>query len=223
MAAVVGSSAMKEVRPSVGEPGAAPGAGPVDVMRDTHDCPGKSVSRTRVSTSVETSVVSARVDALLWPEVFLILKARIAKYGGEIEFKNLAPLYENVYPRTDLRRLLYTGLSDGKKIALHQDRAKIGSPVRWTWDALHLFGHMFQWHINRAQASSRSLKYWGTDAQAMATRNFLGSSIDDLRRMQNYELEANRFSLSLFLDCLKEKRGSVMTNHLQELMDEFCC
>jgi hypothetical protein len=124
-------------------------------------------------------------------------------YGGSIQFTDLAPFYTGIYLETDLRRVFYTGLSDGQCIILHKKEGQARNPVQWSWDTLHLFGHMFQWHMNDHQAASIGVKFHGVAAQVMATKNFLGCTPGELLEMQTYEVEANRLSLSLFEACVR--------------------
>jgi phage-related protein len=162
--------------------------------------------------------VSTRVDALLWPTVFDQLKQLLAGYGGSILFADLAPFYAGIYPETDLRRVFYTGLSDGQNIILHDKQEQTRSPVQWAWDSLHLFGHMLQWHMNATQAASRSLKFFGANAQMMATKDFMGCSAKELVEMQTYEVEANRLNLALFKQCAKRLQTENVQAQLPEMI-----
>jgi hypothetical protein len=109
---------------------------------------------------------------------------------------NLDSVYQRFPAVNATRAEFYTSLSDGKCIFTHSRQKATATLV---WDVAHLLGHMFQWNMTAQEARQRGLRYYGAHARRLAIRDFQGASSEVLKRVLQYELEANRFAYTALL------------------------
>jgi hypothetical protein len=120
----------------------------------------------------------------------------LSSYHGSVVTANLDPVYQRFPAVNATRAEFYTSLSDGKRIFTHTRQKATATLV---WDVAHLLGHMFQWNMTAREARSRDLRYYGARARRLAVRDFQGASPAVLKRVLQYEFEANRFAYSALL------------------------
>ncbi len=121
----------------------------------------------------------------------------VGSYHGSVVAANLDSVYQ-LFPAVNATRAeFYTSLSDGKCIFTHTHQKATAVLV---WDVAHLLGHMFQWNMTAQEARQRGLRYYGANARRLAIRDFQGASPVVLKRVLEYELEANRFAYTALLE-----------------------
>jgi hypothetical protein len=118
------------------------------------------------------------------------------RYGGRVVLTDLTDVYSHFPKPKFTQSVFYTGLSNGRTIYIHNDLKVVDLEAR-TWDVLHLTGHMFQWHIKSAAAKRLGIKYYGKRARDYAAGDFFFSPSGEFGNILQYELEANRFSISI--------------------------
>lgn len=125
------------------------------------------------------------------------LCAIVSRYQGSVVTANLDSVYQRFPAVNATRAEFYTSLSDGKRIFTHIRQKATATRV---WDVAHLLGHMFQWNMTAQEARQRGLRYYGAGARRLAVRDFQGASSEVLKRVLQYEFEANRFAYTALLD-----------------------
>jgi hypothetical protein len=123
--------------------------------------------------------------------------AIVSSYQGSVVAANLDSVYERFPAVNATRAEFYTSLSDGKRIFTHIRQRATATRV---WDVAHLLGHMFQWNMTAREARQRGLRYYGAGARRLAVRDFRGASSEVLKRVLQYEFEANRFAYTALLE-----------------------
>jgi hypothetical protein len=121
----------------------------------------------------------------------------VSNYHGSVLAANLDSVYQRFPAVNATRAEFYTSLSDGKCIFTHTRQKAIATLV---WDVAHLLGHMFQWNMKAREARQRGLRYYGASARRLAIRDFQGASSEVLKRVLQYEFEANRFAYTALLE-----------------------
>jgi hypothetical protein len=120
----------------------------------------------------------------------------VRSYQGSVVAANLDSVYQRFPAVNATRAEFYTSLSDGKRIFTHSRQKALATLV---WDVAHLLGHMFQWNMTAQEARQRNLRYYGARARRLAVRDFQGASSGVLKRVLQYEFEANRFAYTALL------------------------
>jgi hypothetical protein len=123
--------------------------------------------------------------------------AIVNSYQGSVVAADLDSVYQSFPAVNATRAEFYTSLSDGKNIFTHQRQKATATLV---WDVAHLLGHMFQWNMTAQEARQRGLRYYGVHARRLAVRDFQGASSEVLKRVLQYEFEANRFAYAALLE-----------------------
>lgn len=123
--------------------------------------------------------------------------AIVGSYRGSVVAANLDSVYQRFPAINATRAEFYTSLSDGKCIFTHTRQKATATLV---WDVAHLLGHMFQWNMTAQEARQRGLRYYGASARRLAIRDFQGASPAVLKRVLEYEFEANRFAYTALLE-----------------------
>jgi hypothetical protein len=123
--------------------------------------------------------------------------AIVNSYQGSVVAADLDSVYQGFPAVNATRAEFYTSLSDGKNIFTHIRQKATATLV---WDVAHLLGHMFQWNMTGKEARQRGLRYYGARARRLAVRDFQGASALVLKRVLQYELEANRFAYAALLE-----------------------
>jgi hypothetical protein len=118
------------------------------------------------------------------------------RYGGRVVVTDLTDVYARFPKPKYTQNVFYTGLSNGRTIYIHDDESIVTRAAR-TWDVLHLTGHMFQWHIKARQARKLGITFYGRKARDYAAGDFFFSPSHEFGNILQYELEANRFSISI--------------------------
>ena len=167
--------------------------------------------------------LSPELKEVLWPYIFQYLNRIVPMFGGEIIFSDLEREVGSKFPETTVRALAYTGLSDGRCIIMHHDVSKVRHPANWAWDALHLFGHMVQWHAPAALRGDLDLSVSQERCREFAVMDFRGAQFSHLKDMQTYEIEANRIALTTFVTSLssydyKQGRSRELENQLRNYL-----
>jgi hypothetical protein len=120
----------------------------------------------------------------------------VSSYHGSVVAANLDSVYQRFPAVNATRAEFYTSLSDGKCIFTHTRQKATATLV---WDVAHLLGHMMQWNMTAQEARRRALRYYGARARRLAVRDFQGASTAVLKRVLQYEFEANRFAYTALL------------------------
>jgi hypothetical protein len=121
----------------------------------------------------------------------------VSRYHGSVVAANLDSIYKRFPAVNATRAEFYTSLSDGKRIFTHMRQKATATLV---WDVAHLLGHMFQWNMTARDARQHNLRYYGARARQLAVRDFQGASYAVLKRVLQYEFEANRFAYTALLE-----------------------
>jgi hypothetical protein len=129
----------------------------------------------------------------------------VGSYHGSVVAANLDSVYQRFPAVNATRAEFYTSLSDGKCIFTHTRQMATATLV---WDVAHLLGHMFQWSMTAQEARQRGLRYYGARARRLAIRDFQGASSEVLKRVLQYEFEANRFAYTALLEIRGEDSHS---------------
>jgi hypothetical protein len=135
------------------------------------------------------------------------------RYGGRVVLTDLTDVYAHFPKPKFTQSVFYTGLSNGRTIYIHNDLKVVDLEAR-TWDVLHLTGHMFQWHIKAAAAKRLGIKYYGKKARDYADGDFFFSPSEEFGNILLYELEANRFSISIAASVTFGPQRKQITEHL---------
>jgi hypothetical protein len=135
-------------------------------------------------------------------------------YGGRVVITDLTQVYARFPKPKYTQSVFYTGLSNGRTIYIHDDDAVVDANAR-TWDILHLTGHMFQWHIKPATAKRLGLSFYGRRARDYAAGDFFYAPSAEFGNILQYELEANRFSVSIAAQVTFGVQRATVTRYLR--------
>lgn len=117
-------------------------------------------------------------------------------YGGNVVITDLRDTYKMFPTPTYKHNVFYSGLCNGRTIFIHDDN-NIMTTHAIAWDALHLTGHMLQWHTPEEIANRIGIRFFAKKAKDCAIGNFFYASAAELQNIMEYELEANRFAISI--------------------------
>jgi hypothetical protein len=137
------------------------------------------------------------------------------RYGGRVVLTDLTDVYARFPKPRFTQKVFYTGLSNGRTIYIHNDEAIVNRAAR-TWDVLHLTGHMFQWHMKPGAAKRLGMKFFGKKARHYAAGDFFFAPSTEFASILQYELEANRFSVSIAAHVTFGTQRAMAVSYLRE-------